>query len=208
MKTNIMNQLLKQGLYTLVLLLGFWVNSAFAVMLSFVPANQTVQLGNQATVDVMVTGLMEQYVGEYDFNVSWDASLLSLTNVDFDIFLDGPGDSLQSVDSSVSGMVNVAELSLSGLFNQDGASDFRLFSLTFDTLNVGTSLLNFTGNIGLDPNAYLGDGWGSVFQTDVSTGSITIEQRTTTVPEPSTLMLFLAAGLLGFGANRIKSFKV
>lgn len=207
MKTNFTNRLFKHGFFALILLLGFWTNSASAIMLSFVPSDQTVQLGDQATVDVMVTDLTEQYVGEYDFFVSWDDSLLALTTVDFDIFLDGPVDSFQYVDSSASGTVNVAELSLSGLFNQDGASDFRLFSLTFDTLNVGTSLLSFTGNIGLDPNSYLGDGWGSVFQTDVSTGSITIEQRTTTVPEPSTLMLFLTAGLLGFGANRLKSFK-
>ncbi|MCI0506747.1 MAG: cohesin domain-containing protein [Gammaproteobacteria bacterium] len=200
MKTNTMNKFLKHIMYVLILLLGMAGSSAFAVTLSFVPANQTVQLGDQATVDVMVTGLVEQYVGTYDFNVSWDASLLSLTNVDFDIYLDSPF-SFQSVDASTAGSVNVAELSFDGLFNQDGSSDFRLFSLTFDTLDAGTSLLNFTGNIGGDPTAFLGDAFGSLLQTDAGLGSITIE-RTAGVPEPSSLLLLMTAGMFMFGARR------
>jgi hypothetical protein len=43
-------------------------------------------------------------------------------------------------------------------------------------------------------------------QTDISGGSITIE-RTAGVPEPSSLLLLMSAGIMMFGARRFKEYQ-
>lgn len=174
-------------------------SQVFAIpMLNFTPASQTVNLGDQATVNVGLSGLSNEYVGAFDFNVSWDSSLLSLDSSSFDIFLDGPGDSISGVDSSTAGTVNMFEVSLGALINQDGSSDINLFSLTFNTLGLGTSALSFSA--GIDPFFdFLGDDLGFALPTDISGGSIEIVDA----PEPGVIWL-LSAGLilLGFSQHR------
>jgi len=164
-------------------------------ILTFAPLNQTVNLGDTASVDVMVTGLTGEFVGSYDFNVSWDAALLSLDSLSFGDALDGPLDSLSGFVNGT-GSVNAFEVSLGLLSNQDGLSDFRLFTLSFDTLAVGTSALNFIG--GIIPTGLLGDELGELLPTEVIAGSITINEGSVSVPEPGTLALFaIGLGLAG-----------
>lgn len=165
--------------------------------LVFQPANQTVDLGSDAAVDVFVTGLSGELVGSYDFSVAWDSALLGLDSVSF-----GSGLS-PSISDFVpgTGNVNVFEVGL-GALPQDGLSSFRLFTLVFDTLGVGTSALSFIGNIAPDLG-FLGDDLGNLLATDTQAGSITIRPGSTPVPEPAMLSMLLV-GLGAFGALRTR----
>ena len=198
-----MKQLIFRNLLCAVTLAVFAQNSLATPTLTFAPLNQSVALGSQLSVDVLVTGLSNDFVGDFDFFVEWDASLLFLDSLIFgDALDDGLGLSLQDVDSSTMGTVNVAELSYGALTNQDGFFDLTLFTLTFDTLGLGTSILDFLGNIGGDPSLALGDGIGGSYQTGFDMGSITITSAS--VPEPGQMAL-LVVGLIGVAFARKKT---
>jgi hypothetical protein len=129
----------------LPILLAAIVCRAHAATLSVSPGTQTVTLGQQVHVDIMISDLGTGIVGAYDVVVSWDPAVLALANVEFDVFL-GPG-SHQDFDTAA-GSVNVAEIAVSSLPpNQDGAGEFRLAALTFDTLSASTTALSLSGNI-------------------------------------------------------------
>ncbi len=181
--------------------------SAFAiVILSFTPNTQTVLLSGQASVDIVVSNLQNEYVGAFDFNVGWDNSILSLASVSFGSALGGGSLSLQSENTNNGlGISNLAESSfLSNLTSlQTGTTNIILATLVFDALNVGQSILSLTGNI--SGGGFLGDENGSLLMTNSNTGLIKVVN---TIPEPETLFL-VGAGLLAiFGIRRRKGCNI
>ncbi|MCF6338541.1 MAG: PEP-CTERM sorting domain-containing protein [Gammaproteobacteria bacterium] len=180
--------------------------SAFAtVILGFTPNTQTVLLSGQASVNIVATNLQNEYVGAFDFDVSWDNSILSLASVSFGNALGGGSLSLQSENTDNGlGTSNLAESSLlSSLTSlQTGTTDIILATLIFDTLSVGQSILNLTGNI--PGGGFLGNENGSLLTTSANTGLINV----VTVSEPESLFL-VGAGLLAlFGMRRRNKTKV
>ena len=97
---------------------------AWAVSLDFVPATQTVQLSDLVMVDVVISGLNaggDDSVGDFDLDVTYDASLLTASGVTFGTELgDGFFTSLQSFSLATSGVVDLAEISF--LFDLSGQS--------------------------------------------------------------------------------------
>ena len=189
--------------------------AAHAVPIDFVPITQTVELGNQVSVDVVVTPGLDPIfggpliVGVYDMIVNWDDSILSLVDVFVDVVfgtsLGGPLDSFQDVIDLGPGSVNVAEASLLFDFTglQDDGSQFVLFSLVFETIGLGTSSLELEGNIlgEVSPFNFIGD--FVPIEAEPGSGSITVVAPPVAVPEPGTLLLFLT-GLLAVGVLRRK----
>jgi len=178
---------------------GGLVQAVFAVpLLTFSSQYSSVEWDDQVSVDVVVTDLDYEFVGNFDFKVIWDFNFLSLEGIVFgDALEDSSQNSFQDWTSS-DGSIDIAELSSGLLPNQDGFSDLTLFTLTFDVLGLGSSALNLEGDIGNNVKYALGDNDGKVLNADFGTGEITITQS---VPESGLMGLFLL-GLIGVGVGR------
>lgn len=176
-----------------VLMLGI-PSMASATLIDFDPSDTTADLGDTIAIDIVATPEAGELIGEYDFIVNFDPTILALDDLIFgpslndDEFFCSLVGCRGSVD--VAGGVNLFELSLAfPLFLlQDGTSPIVLATLIFDTIGVGTSDLSFTGNIAgqSPPFGILGDEFGFPLPSaQPGTGSVTVVQ----VPEPSTLLL-------------------
>lgn len=187
-------------LFSVLLSFGLCAN-VNALSLQFLPSDQTVNLGDSALVDILISDLdAMQALGDFDFDLSFDSSILSVNNVMFGSEL---GFSLQ--DSSVSGnTVNINELSLESpdFLVDNQPSQFVLASVEFDTLSVGTSILDFANIFAF------GDQFGNSLSFDsIFSGSITVlDSDMAPVPVPASLPLFLSA-MAGFAAYRRKQKK-
>lgn len=156
-------------------------------IVSIAPADTTLSVGDTTRVDVRVDGLDAEYVGAYEFQIDWGAALLGLSGVPtFDVFLDGPADSLQ-LASGGPGSVSILEVSFGLLANQTGTGGFRLFSFDVVALAAGTASLAFDATAPL----LLVDGLGIEYAEVQYVGSrLTITDRVVGVPEPGTASLF------------------
>jgi len=173
--------------------------SVFAiVILDFTSNTQTVLLGGQASVDITASNLQNEFIGEFDFNVNWDSSILSLSGISFGNALGGGGAFSLQGTTDVQGMATLAETSLvTDLTSlQTGTTDIILATLVFNTLNVGSSALTLTGNI---DGGFLGDEIAELLATEANSGLVNVVSSS--VSEPGTLLL-MGIGLLTFLSGR------
>ena len=188
--------------------LVFLSGAASAYTLSFSPSTQDVGLGRVATVDVRIAGIFpgtpnqDDGLGAYDFDVVYDPAIIRFKKAT-DGFSLGTSIGLGVDDNGQSGRLTVSDFSLEPvpdllvwqtlLVRQDGT--LRLFSIEFDTLLPGTTLLEFK-------TVTLGNVWGDPREPTLSTGSISV--RATPMPEPGTLALLAGAGLITLGGRRFR----
>jgi hypothetical protein len=165
-------------------------------VLTFEPAAQTATLGDALTVGVVVTDFQPDLVGAYDFSVTWNPALLSLTDL---VFGNALGDSF-SDSLGASGSVAAFEVALGDISFQAGLEKLELFSLSFQTLAAGVSGLDFIGNI-LPGGGFLGDEFGNELVTAAIGGSVTIAGKPVAVPEPPAFVL-MVAGLTALASTR------
>lgn len=160
------------------------VSPALAVSLDFSIATPTVQLGQQATVDVVISGLgsgIPPSIGCFDMDVSFDPSVLSVADVSFGPYLgsESGGEAL-SMSAPGSGVVQLASVSL--LPNPDldalQPASFTLATLTFSTLSVGSSPLSFSYYL-------VDDGNGDKLPINTGGGGVYV------IPEPPALLSVL-----------------
>lgn len=182
--------------------------AAEGVTLHFDPADQAVMLGDQASVNVLLGDPDNVLIGTFDLNVGYDATRLSVADVLFGTNLGGPFfDSLQTFNDAP-GVLNVAEVSFLDASDlglvQNGMSDFVLFTILFNTLDVGISPLSLTGNIA--PNGdFLGDETGmAIVPALVGDGHIEVVRRPTAVDEPSVPLLLLGALTIMTALRRLR----
>ncbi len=167
---------------------------AAAITISFNPVGQSVTAGSTTTVDLVISGLVENAapsLGTFDLNVDFNPSILNFTGATFgnqlDLF------SLGDINAITlgAGTVNLFELSLELPDDLDNLQldTFVLATLSFDTVGSGTSALDISLNA-------LGDSLGNPLDSLVSRGSIAAVGAAQTVSEPSSLAL-LALALFG-----------
>ena len=110
-----MKKVLLYFVFTLFCLINTQIASA--IIIDIVPTSQNLQTGDAFDVDVVVSGLsaVNEIVSTYDFDISYDTSILSATAVSFGQYLDDlfvPGFSFQDAILTTPGIVDFAELSL------------------------------------------------------------------------------------------------
>ncbi len=172
-----------------------------AVLISIEPVSQEVTVGSPVAVDVRVSGLGDgtaPSVGAFDFTLTYDSDILCLISVVFGPFLGDPAlfQAITTVDDTGPGSIRLVELSLleadpvtcflciPPFLDALQPANFTLATLTFDTLSIGTSLLDFSSVI-------LSDAFGIGLTTDIGNSSVSA------VPAPSSLgMLVLGLTIL------------
>jgi len=173
----------------------------------FLSITRISQTGNSVNVDIGISGLASgaaPSLSGYDVNLSFDSTYLSFAGVVFgDATLGNQLDLASLGSTTISelagiGLVNLFELSgdTAEDLNTLQADSFNLATVTFDVLNVGTSLLQ------LDLNA-LADADGNALS------AVTLSAPVTTVPLPSAFLLMAPAlaGLMCAGKRRQKDFR-
>ena len=105
--------------YLIFILGSMYMGASSATLLSFSPSTNTVNVGDTFDVDVVISDLYaadgsREIVSAFDLDVLYDSAVLNATSVTFGTFLDPLGlwFSLQDVDLSGSGVIDIAELSL------------------------------------------------------------------------------------------------
>lgn len=174
-------------------------SQASAASLIITPTLSTVALGDQVQVDITVEGLGDgasPSIGSYDIDILYDPASLSLASSvigtsgsvfssELDTFIGG---SAKIIDTSVVGMVGLFEEALDffSLETQQPAA-FTLATLVFDTLALGTSIVDASVN-----SVITADGV-TALGLQVSSATVTV------VPLPGALPLMLSALIGGFG---------
>ena len=202
----------------------FYVGSASAVIISFSPASQTVNVNDIFDVDIVISDLIaadgtREIVSAFDLDVLYDSSVLNATTVTFGSSLGDPFfaetfvDSELSVDSVLSqGRIDLSELSLlsnAALLALQPNASFTLATLSFEALAEGSSSLSF------DPIASPGVDVKGIdpfvpFDLSNTTGQGQIIVAPQSIPEPNILILMIT-GLLGLAMvkkhafNRVKN---
>jgi len=185
----------------LVTWLAVDVRAGLALNIALVPQSQLSSPDSPVNVTVFLTDFRPQTIGAFSFDVAFDPTVVSLTDVLFFSQLGdiAAGDAISFHDSTVGGglaTVSVGEVSLldaSALAALHRTSQLRLATLLFTTSGRDAA------RTALDlHNAVLSDEKGNPL-TPTLVGDAEI-----VIPEPSTLVFF-STGLLGLVLLRRKS---
>lgn len=162
---------------------------ASAGVISISPAVQSMPQGNPATIEIVISGLGTDQVGDFDITIAFNPSLAAPA-VTFGSFLGGPLNSAQSTTTGL-GTIELAEISFldSSSLAQLQTGSFTIATLLFANLTVSTPL-TFTAVLIDDAN-------GAPLAVTTSDG------LANAVPEPGSVGL----ALLGLGLVTARRWK-
>jgi len=171
---------------------SFQVQAAVSVALE--PASQSVSTGSPVFVDLVIHGLgngTAPSLGAFDFDLSYNASLLSAASVAFGSHLDlGIFGSVQSSDLSTPGLIHLDEVSLESAsdLNSGQPAQFTIATFGFTAIAPGTSSIDFV-------LANLSDELGQSLTQFTSQGARVQSIGGVAVPETASNLALLVLGL-------------
>lgn len=175
---------------------------AFAALITVTPSQPSLQVGDSLSVTLSISGLgvgAAPSVGAFDLDLLYDASVLSFQSAAFGNQLNILGlGSIQSVDSSVAGAVNLFELSFDFAddLNTLQSDSFVLATLAFSVVGAGASDL-------LISILTLGDADGNPLTASAQNAKVFVGTPSA-VPLPAAGWLFLSALIMaGISRRRV-----
>jgi hypothetical protein len=171
------------------------------ISLSLEPGPQTINVGDPAVMDLVVSGLgnhASPSLGAFSLDLSYNPAILSAVSLTFGNSLDlGVLGSLRFSDLSTAGAIHLEEVSLESStdLNNAQASTFTLATLNFTSLAPGTSAIDFT-------SASLSDEQGTSLTGFLSKGGSIQVRGTTPVPDVGSTASMLLLGLVSVLALR------
>jgi len=151
----------------------------------------SVPQGSNFTVDVDISGVTDLY--DFQFDLSFDATILQVTNISEGAFLPGSGATFflpGFIDNSSGNITFNADTLETAISGANGSG--TLIEFSFAASSVGTSFLN------LD-NIILQNSQGDLISSSTTNGSVSVTSVTVPTPEPGTFA-FLVVGFLAIVA--------
>lgn len=149
-----------------------YLSAEAAPVLSFSPSSQSISVGQESQVDIILSGSPGELLSAYNLTLTYDPAILENNGGDFFGINNAPD--ITGLETN-----QISWQDLGGPISVDlGSNSFTLASIYFQGLALGTSGLNFTL---VDLNG---------LNATTTTANITV------IPEPAT-MLLVALGALG-----------
>ncbi len=190
----------------------FAAQGAQALSLSLDPTVLSLPLGSAFAYDVRISDLGAEILSTYDIDVSFDASILSLSSVTFGTAMNLGTDSGNHIwtPGAVPGTANLVDTAVAPEADMlaGQADSFVLFRLNFTGIGVGSSSIGLTANI-LGGHSEL-DLFGALSPVELQLDSVAGGRASVTqggggggtVPEPASYALVGLAMLGLVGASR------
>jgi hypothetical protein len=180
-------------------------HAAQAYTVSLGPASQTFVQGDvvTATVTASASDLSLIGLGAYNFDFTFDGSILSFVSAASALALGAGSDFLYAPSTDALSLLEVSQIDAASLLALQAdelsrSTELTLFTLTFNAIAPGTTTLAFSDGAMSDVNGGNQQFFGEFSSSDTR---ITVLENLT-VPVPGTLPLVLAAAMAGVLVRR------